>query len=198
MVANAHIIRDGLPVDLALMMTLWILATPDTFRSTGIKFGKSKSSVHNQYRTMIAVLSELRKVYVRWPSVMERRIIARTFEERYGYPSVCGCIDGCHIRVTAPLEQPQRYVNYKHDYSILLQGICDHRLLFRDVNVGQPGAVGDRRMFEESPISLLMLSQPEMMGDCHLLGDGAYLLTRCGSFVLKSVFSFMLLNAFEV
>jgi len=177
MTATNRIIRNGLSVDLALMMTLWILATPDTFRSTGVKFGVGKTSVHNQYKTIISVLSELREVYIRWPSVRERRGISRNFEERYGYPGVCGCIDGCHIRITAPLEQPQRYVNYKRDFSILLQGICDNRMLFRDVNVGQPGAVGDRRMYERSPISLLMLRRPEIMGDCHLLGDGAYGLT---------------------
>lgn len=106
---------------------------------------------------------------------MEKAVISAELEESYGYPGVIGCIDGCHVRITAPLEQqPQRYINRHHDYSILLQAVCDNRLLFQDISVGQPGAVGDRRTFERSPLSEQMLKLPDLMGEYHVLGDGAY------------------------
>ena len=43
--------RKGL--DFSLMMVLWILASPDTFRSVGVKFGVSKQTVHFHYRYII-------------------------------------------------------------------------------------------------------------------------------------------------
>jgi len=69
-------------------------------------------------------------------------------------------------------------VNRHHSYSILVQAVCDDELLFRDVYVGQPGSMGDARMFERSPLSDNLLSNPHLILDEHLLGDGAYLLTK--------------------
>lgn len=39
--------RKGL--DVALLMVLWILATQDTFRAVGVKFGVLKEVVHFHY-----------------------------------------------------------------------------------------------------------------------------------------------------
>ncbi|KAE8740379.1 hypothetical protein FOCC_FOCC014117 [Frankliniella occidentalis] len=89
----------GMYVDKSLMMTLWILATPDSFRSVGVNFGLAKGSVHNQFKTIIAVLQEISGRYIRWPSNQEMASIARNFETKYGYPSVVGCVDGCHIYI---------------------------------------------------------------------------------------------------
>lgn len=108
-------------------MSLWILATPDTFRSVGVKFDVSKSEVFMHYAYIIEALKELAPQYVRWPTAAEREVIAAIFEDMYGYPSVCDCKDGCLIRVTAPLEQPQAYVD-RHNYSITLQVVCDPTL----------------------------------------------------------------------
>ncbi|XP_026286077.1 uncharacterized protein LOC113211807 [Frankliniella occidentalis] len=172
---NGLLQRQGMPIDEALMMTLWALATPDSFRSTAVTFRKKgRGSVHNQYRTMIKVLCDLRQKYIQWPSRWEKQVIARNFYDMYGYPSVLGCIDGTHIRMTAPLEQPQRYVNRHHDYSVLVQAVCDHRLLFRDIFVGQPGAVGDVRMFQRSPLGIQLFRRLDLTDDLHILGDGAY------------------------
>ena len=141
MVRTGRILRRGLPIDLALMMTLWTLATPDSFRSVGVKFKLAKGSVHNPNRTMILVLTELKDSFIKRPARWEKHAIARNFEDLFGYPGVMGCIDGTHIRITAPLEQPRLCFNSHRDYSILVQAVCADRLLFRDVYVGQPGSV---------------------------------------------------------
>lgn len=173
--ATNQIIRQGMPLYKGLLMTLWILATPDSFRSVAVKFGLEGGSVHNQYRTFIRVLRQLRSKFIRWPSDLEKARIARSFEDSFGYPGVIGCIDGTHVCMTAPLEDPQSYVNRHHDYSLTVQAVCDDQLIFRDVYVGEPGAVGDRRTFERSSLSKKMLAPGgRHMGDFHLLGDGAY------------------------
>ncbi|KAK3925045.1 Protein ANTAGONIST OF LIKE HETEROCHROMATIN PROTEIN 1 [Frankliniella fusca] len=174
---TGKIIRKGLPIGDALQYILLSLANPDTFRSTGVIYGKARGSIHNQYRTIIEVLRELRGHYIKWPSNQEMASIARNNEERYGYPQVVGCIDGCHIPIQKPLEQEQQYVNTHHEYSLLVQGVCDDRLLLRDVFICQPGAVGDARMFRRSPLSQIMLRQQNLMDGFHLLGDGTYPLT---------------------
>ena len=170
-----RISRKGL--DFALMVSLWILASNDTFRSVGVKFGVARGTVHFHYKYVIEALRKMAPNYVKWPDAYEREVIAGIYERQYGYPSVCGCIDGCFIKVTAPLEQPQAFVNYKRDYAIILQGVCDHRLLFRDVFVGQPGSVGDKRTFKRSLLGQSILRYPEVVRDKHLLGDGGYTLT---------------------
>jgi len=163
--------------DFALMMVLWVLASPDTFRSVGVKFGVCKGTVHYHYKYIIECLREMAGDYVQWPNNVERQMIAARFEALYGYTDVGGCIDGCHIQITAPLEQSQRYVDRHHQYSILLQGVCDENMVFRDAYVGQPGSVGDKRTFKRSPLGQSILRDPNVIGDQHLLGDGGYTFT---------------------
>ena len=160
------------------MIGLWPLFNPDTFRSSGLNFGKKKGSVHFQYSFFIEILRELAPNYIKWPDARERQIIATEFEERYGYPGAIGCIDGVNRDITAPLEHPQAYVNRHHRYSMLVQAVCDHRLVYRDVYCGEPGAIGDVRNYDNSDLAVLLLTQPDMIDpEQHLLGDGIYTLS---------------------
>lgn len=54
-----------------------------------------------------------------------------------GFPGIIGCIDGTHIKISAPKVDKDSYVNRKGFYSIILQGVCDHRLKFTDVSCGK-------------------------------------------------------------
>ena len=167
--------KEGL--DFSLLMVLWILATPDTFRSVGVKFGIHKYTVHFHYTYMIEAIREMAPRFIQWPKPYEQEIIAQIFEDRYGYPSVIGCIDGCLIRITAPLEQPQSYVDRHHEFSINLQAVCEDRMVFRDIFVGQPGSVGDKKTFKRSQLGRNILRRLDVMNKKHLLGDGGYTLT---------------------
>jgi hypothetical protein len=160
------------------MMGLWPFFNPDTFRSTGIHFGKKRGSIHYHYRYLSEVLSELAYKYIKWPGALERERIKAFFEEKYGYIGAVACIDGVHLNITAPLENPNNYVNYHHNYSILVQAVCDHRLVYRDVYCGNPGAIGDARNYNSSDLSKNLLTNPDMLSEGeHILGDGAYTLT---------------------
>ena len=46
------------------------------------------------------------------------------FENR-GFPQCVGAIDGTHIPIITPKENPEDYFNRKHFYSINVQAICD-------------------------------------------------------------------------
>ncbi|KAK3925265.1 Protein ANTAGONIST OF LIKE HETEROCHROMATIN PROTEIN 1 [Frankliniella fusca] len=173
--ATNRIVRNRTPLDLCVLMGIWPLFNQDTFRSSGLHFGKKKGSIHFHYAYVIEVLREMRSRYIKWPDAQEREIIKAAFEENYGYPGVVGCIDGVSIEITAPLEDPQRFINRHDQYSMLVQAVCDHRLLYRDVYVGEPGCIGDVRNFNRSPLSLNLLTSPDFLSDGeHILGDGAY------------------------
>jgi hypothetical protein len=62
------------------------------------------------------------------------------------FPNVLGAIDGKHIRIVAPHNHPQVYINRKKFHSIVLQGICASNLQFLHVVAGLPGSVHDARV----------------------------------------------------
>ncbi|XP_034239532.1 uncharacterized protein LOC117644302 [Thrips palmi] len=170
--------RQRTRVDLILMMALWPMFNQDTFRSTGLHFGKKRYVIHYHYRYIIEILCELADRFIKWPDEVERAQIQAYYEDVWGYIGAVGCIDGVLIQITKPLENPQNYVDRHHQYSILVQAVCDHQLLYRDVYVGNPGAIGDVRNFDNSPLSRNLLTNPDMLSEGqHLLGDGAYILT---------------------
>lgn len=45
----------------------------------------------------------------------------RKFKEASGFPKVIGAIDGTHIKIEAPTENPVDYINRKGYHSIQLQ-----------------------------------------------------------------------------
>jgi hypothetical protein len=161
------------------MMSVWILANLDTFRSTGVVFGVSRGVVHCHYLTVSEALRELASRYIKWPSRLERQRIASIIERRTGYRGVCGAIDGTLINTTAPKTQGERYMDRHQRYSLNVQAVCDHNLLYRDVYIGQPGSVHDSRVFQRSPLHDLFLEGNDLLDeDEHILGDGGYDLTN--------------------
>lgn len=170
--------RNRTPFELCVLMGIWPLFNPDTFRSSGLHFGKKKMVIHYHYGYIIQALREMAPRYIKWPDAYEREIIKAEFEDKYGYAGAVGCMDGVNIDVTAPLEQAQRYVNRHDRYSVLVQAVCDHRLLYRDVYAGEAGCIGDVRNFDRSPLSLNLLTSPDLLSEGeHILADGAYTLT---------------------
>ena len=110
-----------------------------------------------------------------------------------------GLIDGTHIRIRAPENEPEAYINRKkfHSlnvqvelkkcfslneptlllltlifYDIFFKLVCDDKLLFTDVVAGWPGSVHDSRVLRNSV--LWNTSAHKFPGDTHLLGDGGY------------------------
>jgi len=179
LVERGRLTRMRTGVDLSLMMSIWILATQETFRSVAVKFNvPSRGTVHYHYVTIIEALREMAPQFIQWPNEYERDTIKRIMERKYNYPGVAGCVDGSHIYITAPVIQHNRYVNRFTKHSILLQVVCDHNKVLRDIYVGEPGSIHDSRMFNRSPLSHNLLHDNTMLsyGE-HILGDGAYTLT---------------------
>ena len=77
-------------------------------------------------------------------------------ENKYDFPQAFGCVDGTHIPIAQPSENPHDYFSYKLKYTLNVQGVCDWKGLFLHVDVKWPGSVHDGRGFGNSRINRLL------------------------------------------
>ncbi|KAI7800694.1 putative nuclease HARBI1 [Triplophysa rosa] len=91
------------------------------------------------------------KKYIHLPYGNELEQNVSGFAKR-GMPFCVGAIDGTHIPIIAPTENPADYHNRKGWYSAILQGIVDHKMCFTDIYVGW---LHDARVLANSDIYIL-------------------------------------------
>jgi len=117
-------------------------------------------------------LNNLLDRYISWPLNQNTQAdIAAKFHEKKGFPGILGCIDGTHIKIKAPHEYSQSYVNRKGYHSVIFQAICSHDMRFTSCFVGWPGSCHDSRVLRNSQF---WVDGPRACGQYHILGDGAY------------------------
>ncbi|KAL1487935.1 hypothetical protein ABEB36_015318 [Hypothenemus hampei] len=138
------------------------------------RFNISKSSVERIITKVAVFLSNLSPEVIQWPDADEKRQIEEKFRSN-GFPNVIGAVDGSHIKIDKPEQDPDSYLNRKGYYSIQMQVVCDRNCKIRDVFMGHPGSVHDSRVFRNSP---LLQTLPEKCGQFFLLGDSGYPLQK--------------------
>nr|XP_055057244.1 uncharacterized protein LOC129441619 [Misgurnus anguillicaudatus] len=145
--------RKPVPVEQRVAISIWRLATNVEFRTIAHLFAIGQSTAVTIANHVASVIvDKLLPLYIRTPSVDEVQIIIQGFRDRWGFPQCGGAIDGTHIGILAPPDCPADYYNRKGFYSVILQGVVDHRLPFWDINVGWPGKVHDARVFGNSSL----------------------------------------------
>ncbi|KAJ8950066.1 hypothetical protein NQ314_008072 [Rhamnusium bicolor] len=135
-----------------LLIVLWTLATPSSYRSIGNQFNVCKYSVLICLHKVVKVIvNHLCRRFITWPSPNEINLVANGFS-RYGMEKVIGVVDGCHIAIKKTCHS------------------CD-------VDVRWPGSVHDDRVFRTSEIYPFgsALCEP----DYYILGDAAYPCKNC-------------------
>ncbi|XP_054899848.1 uncharacterized protein LOC129368763 [Poeciliopsis prolifica] len=116
--------RSPLHVELRVAICLWRLATNLEYRVISHLFGIGISTaccVTQQVVTAINV--EMKSLYIKTPSEAELMVIVQGFRDQWALPQVAGAIDGTHISIMAPDENPVDYYNRKNAYSVILQGV---------------------------------------------------------------------------
>jgi len=61
------------------------------------------------------------ETFIHWPTIEEAEKTMETIKRNYAFPGVIGAIDGTHIKILAPREHNESYVNRKGFHSIQLQ-----------------------------------------------------------------------------
>ena len=77
---------------------------------------------------------------------MEMSILINNFHKKFGLPQVFCCVDGTHIPIKWPTENPHDYFCYKMEFTLNCQAICDHKGRFLNVEIKWPGSVHDARV----------------------------------------------------
>ncbi|KAJ8980498.1 hypothetical protein NQ317_000614 [Molorchus minor] len=103
-----------------------------SFRDVGDRFDVTISSVNRIVRRLTLFLSNLSADIIKWPDENEKHISEEHFRSN-GFPNVIGAIDGSHIKIDKPSNDPE------------MQAVCDHQRKIRDVFIGYPGSVHDSR-----------------------------------------------------
>ena len=123
--------RTPITVRKQLMIKLWYLGGLDPITRIADRFGVSESSIILcRNRVMIA----LPKV-ISWPTGEKLQSVVTKFSERNNFPGIVGAVDDTHIKIRAPDDHPQSYVNRKK-----IHCICNADMEFIYYNVGFLGS----------------------------------------------------------
>ena len=135
----------------------------ETVNMTANTFGVSVCTVTSLVRQVCQAIKDNRSNrYIHLPedvTSLERTIAS--WEQKIGFPMVLGAVDGTHIPIMQPYINSQDYFSYKMKYTINVQGVCDHKGLFIDVDIRWPGATHDAKVFAYSSINAVLQKQAQ-------------------------------------
>ena len=111
-----------------VLITLRFLASGSFLEVVGDTFlSYNKSTVSRVIRRVTQCLAAKVNDFVKFPSTTnERDEVKRGFFRIGGFPCVIGCVDGTHVKITAPSLNEPDYINRKGFHSINVQAICNH------------------------------------------------------------------------
>ena len=145
--------RRAIPVEKRVAVALWRLATGNSYRTTGLVFGVGRCTALKLKDEFCSALLTTAKGYIKFPKGEdETRRAIEEFQEISCFPQVVGAIDGSHIPIIAPKNDPNDYYNRKQFHSIVLQGVADAKGRFIHVSTGYAGSIHDARVLRMSSL----------------------------------------------
>ena len=148
-------LRKALTVKMRVAIALYSYSGSCNYRTTSNLFGIGQLTVCNTLHAVSEAIVE--KLLPKLEAEVQTFI--REFEEISRFPQAVGAIDGCHIRIKAPLKDAEDYISTKDYHSIVLHGLLDNNYIFCNVFVGWPGKSHDARIFKNSPLYLECLQR---------------------------------------
>ena len=148
-------LRKPVSVETQVAATLYYLADEGRMRKVSNSFGLRRATVSKVIRRVTSVISEkLGAKYIVLPKTKEEvEEHARNFYNRYGFPQCIGAIDGTHIKIKRPVDNPTDYVNRKGNFTLSCQRTVGYNYCFIDVLIKWPGSVHDARVFANSALN---------------------------------------------
>lgn len=167
--------------DKEIYMFLWYMANTLTFRQLGNLFDTANSTAWVVIDRVSSWLFSIGHFYVTWPTQEEIPEISREFYDKQKIEHIIGAIDCTHITIKAPrAEIKADYFDRKKNYSVSIQAVCDSKMKFLDLYIGEPGSLHDSRVFRRSDLYLKVLENENRMfpRNTFLIGDSAYVLKK--------------------
>ena len=132
---------DFFSVEKKLAMTPYFLKDQGSLMMKANAFGVANYTVSLIVRKECAIITKVLSLrYIKLPNTIHKLIeLVNGMENKYGFPQAFGCVDGTHILITQPSENPQDYFRYRLNYTLNVQGVCDWKGLFLDVELKRPG-----------------------------------------------------------
>ncbi|XP_025154163.1 putative nuclease HARBI1 isoform X2 [Harpegnathos saltator] len=129
--------RQPISPEKQLLIAIRIMATPNSYRCVSDRFNVGKATAWRSVQKIVHALYKKITSFIKWPTIEEAQQSMDTMEQQYGFPNVIGAVDGTHVKITAPQEHSESYINRKGFHSIQLQVICNPQLQFIHCYAGQ-------------------------------------------------------------
>jgi len=148
-------LRQAIPANQRLAVTLLYLSTGDSFRSIALLFRIGESTAQEiVYETCKALWARLQPIYLKTPSTKEEWLeISHGFNQAWNFPNCLGAIDGKHCTIQAPPNSGSEYFNYKKSFSLVLMALCDSQYRFTYVDTGMAGRWSDGGTFDNCSLN---------------------------------------------
>ena len=118
--------NHALPPLQQVLIALRFYASGSFLQVIGDTAGVDKSTVSRIVTNVSNALIAKQSEFIMWPTDAEVAEVKNWFYRRGSFPCVIGWFDGTHIRIQAPNEHENAYVNRKGFHSINVQGVCNH------------------------------------------------------------------------
>lgn len=174
---QSHTKRNkALSPETKVAITLRYLATGKMQLCNADDFGITQPTISRVITQTLVALTQpqVYTQFVKFPrTAQEIRTKQAQFYQIARFPGVAGAIDGTHIKIIAPVENENIYVNRKNEHTINVQVVCDAKCKLLDVVAKWPGSVHDARILDESGLKIFF-ERNLVPVQCHLLGDSGY------------------------
>ena len=136
-----------------------------------------------------AVIKVLRPLYLRWPSVIERKTVKHDFKDIQGFQNCVGAIDCTHIYMKLhDKSKATDYCDRTGFFSTVMQAVVDSKMRFLNVAVGFPGSIHDTRIINNTSFwrkrttlfngpRIYLPGSSEPISE-YIVGDAGYVLSR--------------------
>lgn len=145
--------REAIPPEERLAVTLRFLATGESFTSLQYQFRISQTTLSSIIIPEVcdAIYTVLKEDHFQCPQSSEEWLaISNLFKERWQLPNCIGAADGKHIRILHPKNSGSEFFNYKGYYSIVLMAVVDADYKFTFADVGCQGRISDGGVLKNS------------------------------------------------
>lgn len=147
-------LREPIPADIKLGITLRYLATGESFQSLMYQYRVHQTTI-SQFIPKVcdAIYEVLKEDFLSMPDTKEKWMeLAQGAEEKWQFPNAFAAADGKHISKYCPNNTKSEFFNYKGFYSVVLLALIDYDYKFVYVDVGCQGRISDGGVFRNSSL----------------------------------------------